>query len=187
LELRDTTGQALPDLNLLLVQVGNHLFPLARDLVAGTAAHGDYVIDTGRVWRENGDHGFSRASLPFTLIQPGTDCAQDGVLTFLFSDDGATSKAVYRVNGGSCGLATPDRSGMLEAVYVPAPVGAQALGIEAVLACAADNWLPLVQGRGGFSLMLMPDNTAYFELRDGDTPLWLDAAQQSAAIGTLCD
>jgi hypothetical protein len=35
--------------------------------------------------------------------------------------------------------------------------------------------------------MLMPDNTAYVELRDGDTPLWLNAAQQSAAIGSLCD
>jgi hypothetical protein len=77
-----------------LVQIGNHLLPLARDVVAGPAAQVDYVIDTGQVWRENGDHGFSRASLPFMLVQPGTDCVQDGVLTFLFSDDGATSNAV---------------------------------------------------------------------------------------------
>jgi hypothetical protein len=76
---------------------------------------------------------------------------------------------------------------VLEAVYSPASVGAQARGIESVLGCAADNWLPLVQGRGGISLMLMPDNTAYYALRDGDTALWLDAAQQSAAIGSLCD
>jgi hypothetical protein len=62
-----------------------------------------------------------------------------------------------------------------------------ALGIEAVLACAADNWLPLVQGRGGFSLVLLPDNTVHYELRDGDTVMLLDAAQQSAAMGSLCE
>jgi hypothetical protein len=110
-----------------------------------------------------------------------------GVLTFLFSDDGVTSNAVYEVNGGHCGSATADRLGVLEAIYSPAPVGEQALGIEAVLGCAADNWLPLVQGRGGFSLLLMPDNTAYYVLRDGDTPQWLDVAQESTAIGSLCD
>jgi hypothetical protein len=80
-----------------------------------------------------------------------------------------------------------DDAGVLEAVYSPAPVGTLAFGIEAVLDCAADNWLPLVQGRGSFSLMLMPDNMVYFGLREGDTQLWLDAAQQAVAIGGLCE
>ena len=77
--------------------------------------------------------------------------------------------------------------GVLEAAYAPAEPGASAPGIEAVLACAADNWLPLVQGGGGFSWVLMPDNSVYYELRDGDTVMLLDATQQSAAMDSLCD
>jgi len=187
LELRDTAGQALPDLDVQLVQIGNHLFPLVRDTSVGSVSAWEYVIETGRVWRESADHGFSRANLPFRLVQKGTDCAQDGVLTFLFSDDAVTSHAVYQVSGGPCGSAAADSWGVLEVVYSPAPAGMPALGIEAVLACAADNWLPLVQGRGGFSLVLLPDNTVHYELRDGDTVMLLDAAQQSAAMGSLCE
>jgi hypothetical protein len=33
----------------------------------------------------------------------------------------------------------------------------------------------------------MPDNSVYYELRDGDTVMLLDATQQSAAMDSLCD
>jgi hypothetical protein len=186
LELSGPAEGALPDLSVNLLQIGNHLVPLALGANADGSAQADYSIGTGRVWRESGDHGFSRASLPFTLMQPGTDCPQEGVLTFLFSDDGATSNAVYQVSGG-CGAAMAELRGVLEAAYAPAEPGASAPGIEAVLACATDNWLPLVQGGGGFSWVLMPDNSVYYELRDGDTVMLLDATQQSAAMDSLCD
>ena len=147
----------------------------------------DYDIDTGRVWRESGDYGFSRASLPFQLVQPGTVCVQNGVLTFLFSDDGATSQAAYQVSGSDGGSATSDRRGMLEPVYSPTSIDAQALGIEAIMGCAADNWLPLVQGRGGVSLRMLQDGATNYVLRDGEKLVWLDAKQPSVAIGGLCD
>jgi hypothetical protein len=120
------------------------------------------------------------------LVQHSTGCMQEGMVTFLFNDAGTTSTAMYQL-AGQCAASSFARSGVLEARYSPASLGDQALGIESVMGCAADNWLPLVQGRGGFSLMLMPDNTAYYSLRDGNTAWWLDAAQPSVAIGSLCD
>jgi hypothetical protein len=177
---------ALPAFNYEFVQLGNHLYPLGRGVAAEMDALWGYVLDTGRVWRESGDQGFSRAAIPFTLVQHATGCMQEGVLTFLFSDDGATSNAMYQL-AGNCEAASIAPRGLMELRYSPASLGNQALGIESVMGCAADFWLPLVQGRGGISLMLMPDDTAYYALRDGDFAMWLDAAQQSAAIGSLCD
>jgi hypothetical protein len=112
---------------------------------------------------------------------------QEGIVTFLFSSDGATSRAAYRLFGADCGPHPAASSGVLEAVYTPASVGNQASAIESVMACAAETWLPQVQGRGGISLVLLPDDTTQFVLSDATGSMWLDAGDESAAISSLCD
>jgi hypothetical protein len=183
---RTSSGTALPAFNYEFVQLGNHLYPLGRGGTTAMDSQWGYVIDTGRVWRESGDQGFSRAAIPFALVQHGTGCMQAGTLTFLFRDNGATSKAVYQL-AGNCEASPFDGRGSLEAVYTPASLGNQALGIESVMGCAADTWLPLVQGRGGITMVLTADDSSHFVLSDADQHLWLDAAGESAAISGLCD
>jgi hypothetical protein len=181
----DLSRNGLPAFDFEFVQVGNHLFPLSRGVTAEADELWGYVLDTGRVWRESGDHGFSRAAIPFTLEQRDTGCMQDGVVTFLFRDDGATSHAVYQL-ASRCSTSPLDSRGALEAVYTRTSVGSQALDIESVMGCAAETWLPLVQGRGGITMVLTADGTSHFVLSDANQQLWLDAVRESAAISELC-
>ena len=141
-------------------------------------------VSTFPVCRVN--NAFGREGIPFVMMQGGSDCAQPGVLTFLFSNDGATSSAAYQLSESSCDLPGAVRLGTIEAVYVPGSVDAQSLNIESVLGCAADAWLPLVQGQGGISLTLMPDGSSQYALQDGDAYLWLDAERESYVISSLC-
>jgi hypothetical protein len=187
LELRATGDgrlSALPDFRYEFVQIGNHLYPQGR--AAGSSGNADwsYVIDTGRVWREQGDGGFSRAAIPFLLVREGTDCARKGAVTFLFDDTDARSQAAVQLAAGSC--AEPEL-GLLEAVYTPASLGNQALETESVMSCAADAWLPLVQGRGGITMMLSPDDQLHYVMRDAGEETWLKASSESAAVTGLCD
>jgi hypothetical protein len=191
LELRSLTGSSLsndlPGFSFEFVQVGNHLYPVGRAGAMPVDPILNYAVDTGRVWNEAGDRGFSRAAIPFTVTTPESACAQEGVVSFLFRSDGTTSKAAYRVFGAHCGANSNSASGMLEAVYSPATVGNQAPGIETVTTCAAETWLPQVQGRGGISMVLMPDDTTHFVLSDPVGTLWLDAMAESEAISSLCE
>jgi len=177
------SGSGLPPLQVELVQVGNHLYPLDFN---GMQTPSDYLVDTGRVWQETADRGFSRAGLPFALVQEGSSCVQQGIVSFLFRDDGATSKAAYRLTGASCGDTAAVRQGVLDAQYTPAATGGEVLDIGSVMGCAAESWLPLVQGEGGISLMLLPDGTESYVLSESKStsPLWLNGA---AAMRSLCD
>jgi hypothetical protein len=175
----------LAEIELSVVQVGNHLYPVSRAGHRDSRSAPDYVIGTGRVWREVSDGGLSRASLPFMLIDAGAQCAQDGILTFLFDDEGAASQAYYQVSGDACG--STEGNGFLRAEYSPADVGVDVGEIESVMGCAAEAWLPLVQGRGGITMMLMLDGKRFYALSDADEHLWLDAAGESSAISGLCD
>jgi hypothetical protein len=182
----ELSGEGLPGFSFDFLQVGNHLFPVSRGEAGEGEAGMDYIVGTGRIWRELGDYGFSRAYIPFQLVQGDGSCVQDGVLTLLFSDDGATSKAIYRISGDHCDSLVTSRVGTLQAIYFPGPADAQALDLESVLSCAADVWLPLVKGRGGISLQLMPDGKSRYVLADAGTQFWFDAANESGSISGLC-
>jgi hypothetical protein len=175
----------LPEIELSLVQVGNHLYPISRAGNRDSNSTRDYVIGTGRVWREVSDGGLSRASLPFMLINAGAQCARDGILTFLFDDEGAASQAYYQVSGDACG--STEGNGFLRVEYSPADVSVKVGEIESVMGCAAEAWLPLVQGRGGITMLLMLDGKRLYALSDADKDLWLDADRESAAISGLCE
>ena len=169
-----------------MVQIGNHLYPLVRDPASEAGRDWKYVVDTGRAWSEQGDGGLSRASLPFTRVNPGTGCAQEGMLSFLFDDFGLASDAVARLADGTCGQDARGEWGLLDARYFPAPLKSASHEMESVLACVAAEWLPLVQGLGGFTLMSTPAGGAQYVLDDGGTPLWIDALRESQAVSELC-
>lgn len=119
---QDTTRKHLPEFNFDFVQTGTHLFPVDRGTITGSHPEWEYILEAGRVWKENGDNGWSRAALPFTLHQKNANCMHNGVLTFLFKDDGSTSKAAYQISSETCLYFKFDMWGLLDASYTPATI-----------------------------------------------------------------
>ena len=109
----------LPDLDLDLVQQGEFLIPARSGAIPTSHPYWEYVIGTGRVWREPGDRGYTRASMPFALIEVNANCVHNGVLSFLFRADGRVSRTAYQVSSETCAYFKADLWGLLDASYTP--------------------------------------------------------------------
>ncbi|MEJ8567990.1 choice-of-anchor D domain-containing protein [Elongatibacter sediminis] len=119
---KDNPRKHLPEFDFEFVQTGTHLFPVERGTMTDSHPYWEYILEAGRVWKENSDSGWSRASIPFTLHQKNANCMHNGVLTFLFKDDGSTSKAAYQISSETCLYYKFDMWGLLDADYTPGPV-----------------------------------------------------------------
>lgn len=118
----DATRKHLPEFNFEFVQTGSHIFPVERGSMTDNHPEWEYILEAGRVWKENSDNGYSRAAIPFTLEQKNANCMHNGVLTFLFKDDGSTSKAAYQISSETCLYYKFDMWGLLDASYSPSAV-----------------------------------------------------------------
>ena len=58
--------------------------------------------------------------------------------------------------------------------------------IASDVSCSGELWVPFMSGYGGISVLLLPNDTVYYVWSDNDTYLWMDAAQESHAIRSLC-
>lgn len=119
---KDSTRKHLPEFNFEFVQTGTHLFPVERGTMTDNHPEWEYILEAGRVWKENDDSGYSRAAIPFTLHQKNANCMYNGVLTFLFKKDGSTSRAAYQISSETCLYFKFDMWGLLDAAYSPASV-----------------------------------------------------------------
>ncbi len=115
----DSPRRHLPAFDFELVQAGSHLVPVRRDSAPNAHPDWEFVLAPGRVWDEPGDHGYSRAALPFALQQKNANCLHNGVLMFLFKDDGSVSKAAYQIASETCAYFKADFWGLLPATYAP--------------------------------------------------------------------
>ncbi|WP_019531081.1 serine hydrolase [Dasania marina] len=109
----------LPEFDFEFIQHGTHLIPIQRGLIASSHGNSEYILEPGRVWNEAGDLGYSRAALPFSLQETNANCTWNGVLTFLFKDDGSISNAAYQFAGETCFYMKLNLRGKLEASYTP--------------------------------------------------------------------
>lgn len=116
---QDATRKHLPEFNFEFVQTGSHIFPVQRGSIPSSHPEWEYVLTPGRVWNENGDGGYSRAALPFALQQKNANCIHNGVITFVFKDDGSVSDAAYQIAGETCLYFKVDMWGQLNASYTP--------------------------------------------------------------------
>jgi len=91
-----------PDLSLALIQYGNTLLPAVRGIQRTRHPYWEYIVEPGRVWQQVGDGEWSRASLPFTLKEMNQNCLHNGVLSFLFKNDGSVSRVAYQVGSETC-------------------------------------------------------------------------------------
>ncbi len=127
-------ARTLPqDFDYALVQEGDALIPVRRGPVAGNHPWWEFVLEPGRAWDEPGDGGYTRAAIPFALVQKNANCTHNGVLMFLFNDDGAVAHAAMQISSETCHYLQLDMWGMLQASYRPEPVPER----DAVLAAHA--------------------------------------------------
>ncbi len=80
----------LPVFDYEFVQSGSYLVPVQRGLVITDHPNWNLILGPGRIWQENGDHGYSRASLPFALVWKGGNATFNGTMTFLFDGEGVS-------------------------------------------------------------------------------------------------
>ena len=116
-------ARSLPqDIDIAFVQDGDALVPAHRGPIAFDHAWWDIVFEAGRAWDEPGDGGWTRAAIPFALVQKNANCTHNGVLMLLFRGDGETSRAAVQVSSETCHYLQFDLWGLLDADYVPGPV-----------------------------------------------------------------
>lgn len=107
------------DFDYAFVQDGDVLLPVRRGYIVTDHPLWDFVLEPGRVWNELGDHGYTRAALPFELIQKHMNCTHYGVMLFLFKSDGAISHVAMQISSETCKYHKFDMWGLLDASYTP--------------------------------------------------------------------
>jgi Beta-lactamase len=111
-----------PGFDLGFVQVGERIVPTVRGLIRTDNEAWDIMVEPGRVWREEGDDGFSRVSIPFALQERNANCTHNGVLSFLLKPDGQTSRAAYQIVSETCLYFQYDMWGTGNIAYAPGAV-----------------------------------------------------------------
>jgi len=125
------------------VQNGSYLVPVKQGLVITGSPAWNYIVGPGRVWRESGDHGYMRASLPFALVERNQNCVHNGEMTFLFSNTKTPniSRVRYQVTQETCLYLKFDLWGQLPAAYTPSKIPHSA-AVQDALAAEVANRLP---------------------------------------------
>lgn len=114
----DRAWAAPPAFDFGFVQVDGHLVPVERGIVAGDGDWWDWIVGPGRTWQD-GDTGWSRASVPFALIERNANCIHNGVLSFRFRGEGEVSRVAYQVSQETCWYFQFDAWGTAAATRAP--------------------------------------------------------------------
>ncbi|MGB1700854.1 MAG: hypothetical protein ACPHRO_12925, partial [Nannocystaceae bacterium] len=107
----------LPQFDHAFVQDGHELIPVTRGNLQSAHPFWTTILEPGKVWKESGDNGLSRAALPFAILQRNSNCTHNGLLTFLF-DDTSVSKVHYQITQETCAYFQGDFWGLLDANYL---------------------------------------------------------------------
>ena len=139
---QDTTRKHLPEFAFAFVQTGSHIFPVERGSITSSHPEWEYVLTPGRVWDEASDGGYSRVALPFALQQKNANCLHNGVMTFLFKNDGSVSDVAYQIAGETCLYYQFDMWGQLDASYTPHVVS-NAASLTSAYQAEVNNRIPV--------------------------------------------
>lgn len=113
-------ADTLPELELQLVQVDDRIEVLGSPFQHNEHPWWQFVVLAGRAWDEPKDNGFTRAVLPFALKERNADCIHNGLVSFLFREDGAVSNLAFQVSHQTCKYLQFEWHGLLDADYAPA-------------------------------------------------------------------
>jgi Beta-lactamase len=120
----DSTWKHLPPFRYQFVQSDGYLIPAEQGLAITGSPSWNYIIGPGRVWREDSDDGYTRASLPFALVQRNQNCVHNGEMTFLFSSvkSPSISNVYYQITQETCYPMKFNLWGIASATYTPGTV-----------------------------------------------------------------
>jgi len=107
----------LPEFDFRFAQRDGDIVPLRRGVIRREHPYWEVILQPGKAWQEADDDGWTRASLPFALQERGADCTHNGVLTWLFNDDGDVSRVAYQIASETCGYLKFDMWGVVAAEY----------------------------------------------------------------------
>jgi len=133
--------QDLPPFDFEFVQESDHLVPVLQGPIANDHNWWEYVLRPGPVWDEETDDGFSRAVIPFALKERREDCIHNGLMSFLFNDQGEVSQLAFQISNQTCRYLQFELSGLLSAEYVPADVADREKAIAA-FNNEVSQWMP---------------------------------------------
>ncbi len=112
----------LPTFSFKFVQDGSNLIPVQRGVILSNNSRWEYIMEPGKVWDEVSDNGFSRVAIPFALQQKNQNCIHNGILSFLFKNDGQISKIAYQISTETCLYIKFDMWGLVFANYTPSVI-----------------------------------------------------------------
>ncbi len=91
-----------PAFDFGFVQVDGRLVPVERGIVTGDGEWWDWIVGPGKTWHQRDDGDWSRASIPFALIEKNANCMHQGVLTFRYRGETEVSRVAYQVSQETC-------------------------------------------------------------------------------------
>ncbi len=177
----------LPPFDFAFVRDGADLIPVQRGVAVGDHPAWDWVVEPGRVWREQGDRGWLRAAVPFALQERNANCLHNGVLTFLFKPDGSVSSVAMQIASETCAYLKFDAWATVPARLTPTEVA----DAGAIIAAWRDEVAARLPVRPLAELArLRPDlNLAAFALgppKDGDPPTAFGLVVDGVHYAGLC-
>lgn len=124
----DSAWKHLPPFSFQFVQSGSYLIPATQGLAITGSYAWNYIVGPGRVWQEKSDQGYTRASLPFALVQRNQNCVHNGEMTFLFSNSKkpSVSNVYFQITQETCYPMKFEMWGMVRATYTPSSVNGAA-------------------------------------------------------------
>lgn len=82
-----TRQASLPAFSVGIFSNNGLLIPAEQNIIrSDSSSPWDIILSSGKVWSEPGDSGWSRASLPFTLVGKKWSGSRNGVATFVFNE-----------------------------------------------------------------------------------------------------
>ncbi len=142
LEVSETVAQPVdgrfPGFSVAFFSHDGYLIPAERNIVSGGPGKWDLIFSPGRVWSEESDDGWSRASFPFALVGKVWGNAHNGIATFLYNGT-KVSGFRFQIVQESSPTGQFDGRALLPMTYLPGPVAnrdAIALGFERYRAAA---------------------------------------------------
>jgi hypothetical protein len=121
----------LPEFSIELVQNGVDLIPVKRGAQEGKHPYWEFIPAPGKAWDDPGDAGWTRAALPFSLQERNQNCTHNGLLSFVFQNDGKISRVVYQLASETCKYMKVDLWGIDNAAYQPGEVSGKTEVVDA--------------------------------------------------------
>ncbi|WP_417469065.1 hypothetical protein [Maricaulis sp.] len=92
----------LPAFAIDLVSDGVELIPVQRGPQRGDHPDWEWIFQPGRIWDGGDGEGWLRAALPVALQERNANCVQNGLMSFLYRQDGTVSQAVLQIGAETC-------------------------------------------------------------------------------------